>query len=152
VSDGAEFLNTPLSAPAFIRMESSLLRAFTALPQVEAPVNLLDNKTGFFKLRIYESHSRKYAQQKILMFNDGEITVLKQTGLQPVFFSETIDGPMMPNFTCMPVVDSMTGRDQYWAGFVQRPEWIAMRDDPQYKGMIIIIADIIMRPLPFSQL
>ncbi|HPG38248.1 MAG TPA: NIPSNAP family protein [bacterium] len=152
VQAGAEFLNTPLSAPAFIRMESSLLRAFTALPQVEAPVNLLENKGRIYELRIYESHSRKYAQKKIDMFNDGEIAVFKKTGLQPVFFGETIIGPMMPNLTYMLVFDSMTGRDQNWAGFVKHPEWIAMRDDPQYKDTVSNITDIILRPEPFSQL
>ena len=104
-------------------------------------------------MRIYESHSRKYAQKKIDMFNQGgEIALFKKTGLQPVFFGETIIGPMMTNLTYMLVFDSMAGRDQCWAGFVKHPEWITMRDDPQYKDTESNITDIILRPEPFSQL
>ena len=40
----------------------------------------------------------KSAKKKIEMFNEvGEIAIFKKTGLQPVFFGETIIGPKLPN-------------------------------------------------------
>jgi hypothetical protein len=153
VQAGAEFLNVPLSDANYVRKESSLMHCFTHMPLVEAPVNLLENKGRVYEVRIYESHSCKYAQKKIEMFNEGgEIAVFKKTGLQPVFFAETIIGPLMPNLTYMLVFDSMETRNKKWSEFVQHPDWIKLRDDVQYKDTVSNITDIILRPEPFSQI
>ena len=150
MAGGAEFLNAPLSDPAYVRQERQLLVAFKDMPQVEVPPQ---HASRIFELRVYESHSNKAGQKKIEMFNEGgEIAVFRKTGLVPVFFGETIAGPRMPNLTYMLSFENMEERDKAWATFVADPEWISLRDDPQYANTVSNISDVILRPLPFSQL
>jgi len=146
---GAEFIDTPLSEPAYVRMESSLLVAFKGLPQLRVP----EKKPRIFELRTYESHSIKAAKKKIEMFNEGgEIKVFLKTGLQPVFFGETLIGPKMPNLTYMLVFDDMVDRDAKWKVFGDDPEWKELSRNPEYKDTVSNVTDIILRPTPYSQI
>jgi len=146
---GADFVNTPLSDPAYVRMESSLMLAVKGLPQLRVP----EDKPRIFELRTYESHSIKAAKKKIEMFNEGgEIAVFLKTGLQPVFFGETIIGPKMPNLTYMLVFDDLADRDKKWDVFRVAPEWKKLSSDPAYKDTVSNITDIILRPAGYSQI
>ena len=151
MQDGAAFLNAPLSDPAYVRVERRLMRAFSGMPQVEAPTALLD-QSRIFEFRTYEAHSEQAVQKKIHMFNEGgEIDIFRKTGLQPVFFGETLFGPVIPNLTYMLVFDSMATRDASWGNFRVDPDWLALRGDPYYKDTVSNISDIILRPTAFSQ-
>ena len=146
--DGAEFLNAPLSDPSYIRYESSLMAAFTHMPQIEVP----EAKKRIFEMRIYESHSVKASKKKIEMFNEGgEIALFKKTGLTPVLFGETIVGPQQPNLTYMLVFEDMADRNARWQTFVNHPEWRQMSSNPAYKDTVSNITDIILRPTGYSQ-
>jgi hypothetical protein len=147
--EGSEFINATLSDPAFVRMESSLMRAFEGMPKLEVP----EKKSRIFELRTYESHSIKAAKKKIEMFNEGgEIAIFRKTGLQPVFFGETLIGPMMPNLTYMLVFENMTDRDAKWKVFGGDPDWKKLRSDPAYRDTVSNITDIILRPAGYSQI
>ena len=105
-----------------------------------------------FELRVYESHSLKAAKKKIAMFNEGdEIAIFRKTGLQPVFFGETLFGPAMPNLTYMLVFDSMETRNKHWDQFRTDPDWLTLREVPIYKDTVSNITDIILQPTSFSQ-
>jgi len=144
-----DFINSPLSEPGYVRVESSLMAAFKDMPKLEVP----EKKPRIFELRIYESHGIKAAKKKIEMFNEGgEIAIFKKTGLQPVFFGETIIGPMMPNLTYMLVFDDMADRDKKWPVFGGDAEWKKLRANPAYKDTVSNITDIILRPMPYSQI
>ena len=146
---GAEFINAPLSEPVFVRMESSLMRAFKNMPKPEVP----EKKSRIFELRTYESHSIKAAKKKIEMFNEGgEIAIFKKTGLRPVFFGETLIGPLMPNLTYMLVFEDMADRDNKWKVFGSDPDWKKLRSDPAYADTVSNITDIILRPAGYSQI
>jgi hypothetical protein len=144
-----DFIDAPLSEPAYVRMESSLMMAFKGLPQLRVP----EKKSRIFELRTYESHSIKAAKKKIEMFNEGgEIKVFLKTGLQPVFFGETLIGPKMPNLTYMLVFDDMTDRDAKWKVFGDDPEWKKLSGNPEYKDTVSNVTDIILRPTAYSQI
>lgn len=146
---GESFINTPLSEPTFVRMESSLMVAFKELPKLEVP----EKKQRIFELRIYESHSIKAAKKKIEMFNEGgEIALFKKTGLQPVFFGETLIGQKMPNLNYMLVFDDMATRDERWNVFVNSPGWKKLSSVPEYRDTVSNITDIILRPTQYSQI
>jgi len=146
---GSDFVNAPLSEPAFVRMESSLMLAFKDMPKLEVP----EKKKRLFELRTYESHSIKASKKKIEMFNEGgEIAIFKKTGLQPVFFGETLIGPLMPNLTYMLVFEDMADRDKKWKVFGSSPEWKKLRSNPAYKDTVSNITDIILRPAGYSQI
>ncbi len=147
---GASFLNAPLSDPAYVRMESSLMAAFAGMPKLEAP----DTDQGrIFELRRYESHSAKAGKKKIEMFNDaGEIRVFRKTGLIPVFFAESIIGPNLPNLTYMLTFKDMAERDASWQTFLADPEWKEMSQLSEYAGTVSNIEDTILRPTGYSQI
>ena len=144
-----DFIKTSLSEPGYVRMESSLMLAFKDLPELVVP----EKRPRIFELRIYESHSIKAAKKKIDMFNEGgEIKIFQRTGLQPVFFGETLIGPKMPNLTYMLVFNDLADRDAKWKVFSGDPEWKKLRSDSQYKDTVSNITDIILRPTGYSQI
>ena len=150
---GAAVIDPPLGEPAYLRKESSLLEAFSEMPTLEPPSEeLLANDSRIYELRIYESHSLVAGKKKVEMFNEGgEIAIFRKTGLTPVFFGETVVGPLMPNLTYLLVFEDMADRDRSWKTFIDDPEWKALSQDPYYKDTVSNITDIILRPAPFSQ-
>jgi hypothetical protein len=149
---GAAIINAPLSDPAFVRVDSTLLHAFEAMPAVEAPVGTGTNKARVYELRTYESHSGRAAGNKLRMFNAGEVPIFRRAGLTPVFFGETLVGANMPSLTYMLAFPDMTARDAAWGRFGQDPEWKTLSSDPQYQDNVSAITDIILQPTAYSQL
>ena len=79
---GAAYLNAPAKQPAYDRIESSLLKAFTHFPTLVAP----EKKARIFELRQYQSATESAGKKKIDMFNNqGEIDIFKRLGFNPVF-------------------------------------------------------------------
>jgi len=133
---GAELINAPADAPAFKRMESSLMVAFAGMPQIETPVSVPGR---VFQLRIYESPSVATGLKKIEMFNDaGEIKLFRETGLNPVFFGQTIVGAKMPNLTYMLAFKNMDEQKAAWKKFVSHPEWKRLSGMPEYADKAIL--------------
>lgn len=149
---GAAILDTPMSDPAFVRVESTLLRAIEAMPAVEAPTGARTATPRIVELRTYESHSDRAALNKLKMFNAGEVPIFRRTGLTPVFFGETVLGAKMPSLTYMLAFADMAARDRAWSAFGQDPEWKALSGDPQYRENVSAISDLILRPTAYSQL
>lgn len=144
-----DFVDTPLSEPAYVRVESSLMRAFKGLPELVVP----EKKSRIFELRTYESHSIKAAKKKIEMFNEGgEIKIFLKTGFHPVFYGETLIGTRIPNLTYMLVFDDLADRDAKWKVFGGDPDWKELRSKPEYKDTVSNITDIILRPTSYSQI
>ncbi|MBM3840394.1 MAG: NIPSNAP family containing protein [Verrucomicrobia bacterium] len=151
---GAEFINATPSDPAYVRVESSLLAAFEGMPRLEVPAGVAEKKPRLFELRTYESHSKKANKKKIEMFNQGEIAIFRRTGLQPVFFGETLVGSKMPNLTYMLVFENMAARDKAWGTFVADPEWKKLSATPGYTDPEIVtnISNLFLRPTAYSQI
>ena len=152
MSQGADFLDAPASDPAYSRMESSLMVAFKDMPQLERPI---DAPGRVFQLRVYESPSVKTGQKKIEMFNDGgEISIFRRTGLNPVFFGETVIGSKMPNLTYMLSFHSKDELKANWKKFVSHPDWLELRAIPGYadKEILCGITNTVLTPTEYSQL
>lgn len=147
---GASFLNLPATDAAYIRVESSLMVAFDSVPKLEVPAN----KPRIFELRTYESHNKKANKKKIEMFNIGEIAIFRRTGLQPVFFGETLIGSRLPNLTYMLTYPDMATRDKNWAAFVADPEWKKLSTTAGYGDAEIVsnISSVFLRPTAYSQI
>ena len=153
VEAGKTFLGPTLDDAPFVRMEKSILRAFNNLPEVNVPQTLMKNNNRIYELRIYESPSILAAKKKIHMFNEGnEIGIFKKTGLRPVFFGETISGPIMPNLHYMLAFENMAERDKAWNVFRDDPDWMKLKAETMYADTVSCITDIILKPLPFSQI
>jgi len=149
---GAAILDAPMSDPAFVRVESTLLRAFDAMPTLEPSAGAGTNTPRIFEMRTYESHSDRAALNKRAMFNAGEVPIFRRTGLTPVFFGETVVGAKMPSLTYMVTFSDMVARDAAWAAFGKDPDWKTLSGDAQYRENVSAISDIILRPTSYSQI
>lgn len=149
---GAAIIDAPLSDPAFVRVESALLRAFDAMPTLEPSAGAGTATPRIFELRTYESHSDRAAINKLKMFNAGEVPIFRKTGLTPVFFGETVVGAQMPSLSYMLTFADMTARDAAWSAFSKDPDWKTLSADPQYRENVSAISDIILRPTAYSQI
>ena len=149
---GAAILDAPMSDPAFVRAETTLLRAFDAMPTLEPSPGAAAATPRIFELRTYESHSDRAALNKLKMFNAGEVPIFRRAGLTPVFFGETVVGGNMPSLTYMLTFSNISARDAAWAKFGQDPEWKALAADPQYRDNVSAITDIILQPTTYSQI
>ncbi len=147
---GRAVLSCPKDAPAYERLESSLLLAFDQCPKVEVPSR---KDTRVFQLRIYESHNTIMAKRKIEMFNEGgEIALFRRTGLTPVFFGESLIGSKMPNLTYMVGFDDAEAQKKAWQTFGAHPEWKALRSKPYFKNTVSNITNLVLRPTASSQI
>lgn len=133
----------------FMRYETSLLRGFAGFPTLAKGASKANR---LFELRTYESDDSSSLTQKIRMFNEGEISVFQKTGLDPVFFGETIFGQKQPNLTYMLGYDDWNARDANWKKFLAHPEWIKLRAMPGFSDAEIVsnISSMFLRALPFS--
>lgn len=146
---GWEDYNT-INDPAYVRMESALLRAFDSIPALETPE--LRQTTRIFELRTYESVNEKASRRKIKMFDDGEIGIFRRLGMTPVFFGQTLVGRNLPNLSYMLAFDDLAARERLWRNFGADAEWQKLRVQPGLSDAEIVssISNMILRPLPFS--
>jgi NIPSNAP len=150
LSAGDAYLKAAPSGPAYDRIESSLLRAFAHMPQIEVP----EKKERIFELRCYESPTESAGQKKIEMFNEaGEIDIFKKAGARPVFFGETMIGQRRPNLTYMLCFDDMAAHDAHWKIFGSDPEWKRISTMPEYTDAKLIskITRTFLTPASYSQ-
>src|SRR5271167_1957141 len=110
-----------MSGLGFERMESSLLRCFEGMPQVEPPPTDGSSAPRVFELRMYESNNGYTLARKIKMFNEGEIGIFKRLGMRPVFYGETLIGSGMPNLVYMLGFDNLAARVKLWQAFGADP-------------------------------
>ncbi len=149
----ASFVNRSKEEPIFFRYSTTLLKAFTKMPNIEIPAHIVGNSSRIFEMRTYESHSRHDSKMKIEMFNEGgEIALFRKTGLHPVFFGETVAGKKMPNLVYMLGFENLLERDNNWNKFVSSEGWENMKDIPKYKDTVSGITDVILRPTAYSQM
>jgi hypothetical protein len=147
---GRDVIFAPKEAPAFRRIESSLLIAFDGMRRLEVPTRA---ESRLLQLRIYESHSIERHLRKVAMFDEGgEIGIFRRTGLKPVFFGRTVVGPRMPNLTYMLAFDDRPALDAAWNMFRADPEWVKLRSDETYKDTVSEITNLILRPTPGSKI
>jgi hypothetical protein len=146
----AEFLAQPKNDPAYQRIDSRLMKAFAGMPVVEVPAQ--DSADRILELRIYESHNEDAARRKVAMFNDGEIDIMKDVKMAPVFYGETLISSDVPNLTYMLSADSAEAHKEHWQGFLQHPEWDRMKKIEKYKGTVSKITSVMLKPVPASQI
>ncbi len=141
-----------IADPAYVRMESSLLRAFDSVPSIEVPSLEAGHGPHIFEMRTYESVNEKASRRKIKMFNAGEIAIFRKVGMKPVWFGQTLVGRNLPSLTYMLAFDDLAARDKAWRSFGSDPDWQKLRAQPGLSDAEIVsnISNTILRPLAFS--
>jgi len=151
ITASAAYLNAPATAPAYERIESSLLKAFKNMPGLALP----PKDKRIFELRRYEHASEAAGTKKREMFNDaGEIDIFKRLGFKPVFFGETVIGEARPNLIYMVTFDDMAAHDQHWKTFIADPEWKKISVIPEYADSKLVskITATFLQPTEYSQI
>ncbi len=149
---GADYLRTPKSDPAYVRFESALLIAFEGMKQLEVPAPPAADAPRIFELRTYESHSETMGFNKVKMFNSGEIPLMKEVGLGPVFFGRCLVGDRLPHLTYMVSGEDRDAHKKHWAAFFQAPVWKGLIGDPQYKNNVSKVTNVFLKRTDYSQI
>jgi NIPSNAP len=148
------FWNTPATAPAFQRIESSLLIAFEGWPKLTPPAATAQNAKRIFQLRTYESATSQDHVRKVEMFHHGEFEIFQASGFGQVFYGDTLIGPRMPNLTYMLTFADMADLNAKWDVFRNAPEWKKLSASPRYAFEAIVsnISNLILSPTTYSQI
>ena len=146
----AEFLSAPKTNAAYERFESSLLVAFDGMKHISIPP--ADKKPNIFELRTYKSSSEEKGLNKIKMFESGEITVMKEVGLAPVFYGRKVVGANMPCLMYMTCGENADEHKKHWSAFGAAPVWKQLQADPIYKDNMIGMIRVILKRTAASQI
>ncbi len=149
---GAKYLNTPKDNPAYARIDSWLMRAFAGLPRMDLPSYSKEKRPRIFEMRTYESHNESKALKKVEMFNSGEIDLMRELGMGPIFFGQALVGPALPHLTYMLSAENREAHKQHWSAFGKHPTWKKMSADPQYADTVSKITSTFLVPAAFSQI
>jgi hypothetical protein len=148
------FWNAPATAPAFLRVESSLLAAFEGWPRLVPPAATTTKSKRIFQLRTYESPSYAAHVRKVEMFHKGEFEIFQKAGCHPVFFGDALIGSRLPQLTYMLSFANLTELEAGWAAFSSDPDWKRLSSSPRYSYESIVsnISNFILSPLAASQI
>jgi hypothetical protein len=150
---GADFLLTPKSSPAYDRVDVWLLRAFAGFPRTQIPAFSKSKvPTRIFEMRDYESHSEERAINKMEMFNNGEIDVMKDLNMSPVFFGQALAGPNLPHLRYITSGADLTTHLNNWKAFGPHPIWTKLKNDPLYKDNTSKNTARFLAPTAYSQI
>jgi hypothetical protein len=150
---GVTYLQAPKAAPAFERVDTWLLLAFTSMPKLELPAFSRDRvPTRVFEMRDYESHSELKALSKMAMFDDGETQLMRDLGMNPVFFGQALAGPNLPHLRYFTSGPDLATHLAGWKKFGPDPRWQKMRTDPRYADNTSLNTARFLTPKPYSQI
>jgi hypothetical protein len=150
----APFWSAPATAPAFERVESSLMIAFEGWPKLVVPPVTAQHGKRVFQLRTYESPSNEDHVRKVEMFHKGEFEIFAQAGFWQVFYGDTLIGPRLPQLTYMVSFPDISEIDVKWDAFGSNPDWKKLSALPRYSSEPIVdtISNLVLRPASFSQI
>ena len=147
---GAAYLKAPKDSPAYSRIQSDLVHAFAAMPELAAPAT---NKDRIFELREYEGHIEYASHVKVQMFEDIEVEVFAKTSLSSVFFGKTLIGQNRPSLIYMLTFDDLEDKDRDWEYFVESDLWGQVSNDPKWAdGGVSHVTSTMLRPMYFSEI
>jgi hypothetical protein len=149
---GADFLNTPAKDPAYVRVESSLMRAFEGRPKLTKPP--ANHNSRVFELRTYESPTDQDHRRKVEMFHSGEFDIFHRTGFWQIFYGDTLIGPNQPNLTYMLGFANIGERAEKWNAFRNDAEWKKLSSTARFSFESIVsnVTNLILTPTAYSQI
>ncbi|HBL45339.1 MAG TPA: hypothetical protein DDZ90_18320 [Planctomycetaceae bacterium] len=145
-----DYFTQTAAAPASQRMESQLLKGLSGSPVLE----LSNGETPhLFELRTYESPNLKLARLTVEMFNEGRLDeLMREAGLAPVFFGETLIGNQLPNLTYLLSAQNEVEHEKHWRSFRSDPRWEQVRQMKKYQSTISEIRSRFLIPMSYSEI
>lgn len=147
------YTKTRYNNPAYNRIETILLDAFSLHKHYELPGLKNSSTDKIYELRSYESASEKLYDNKVQMFNEGgEIALFKRLNFNAVFYARVLAGSHQPNLMYMTSFENMAERDAHWKAFFDAPEWKKLIADPQYQNNVSHADIILMHATDYSDM
>jgi hypothetical protein len=148
---GKTYLNAVYNSPPYTRMESVLLKAFSAMPEPHTAPNLTTPKSErVYELRSYEGATENISLNKIGMFNDAEISIFTHLNFNAVFYAQVISGSHMPNLMYLTTFNNKADRDKHWADF--GAEYKKISTLPKYLNNVSKNVTLFVRPTDYSDI
>jgi len=136
----------------YLRIESELLVAMDCMPLLKVPEDQLNNAKRVFELRVYESANERLGDLKVHMFNNGEVPIFLDCGIQPIFIGQAVVGPSTPNLSYLTTYPSEKARNKAWVAFRAHPDWQVLKKEPKYAGTVSKIDKYVLTPTDYSQI
>jgi len=153
LADGKEYIDAPYDNPPYTRIETTLLKAFTGMPESAVPSLKTPVSERVYELRSYEGHTEKIYRNKVEMFNAGdEVGLFKRLGFNAVFYGEVIAGSTQPNLMYMTTFENQNSRDEHWKAFVADAQWKTLSAKPEYQHNVSKNVTLFFRPTGYSDL
>ena len=150
---GADFLNAPAKDPAYVRVESSLMRAFEGKPRLAKPPMTPNHNARVFELRTYESPTDQDHRRKVEMFHSGEFDIFHRTGFWQIFYGDTLIGANQPNLTYMLGFANIGERAEKWNAFRNDAQWKKLSSSTRFsfENIVSNVNNLLLTPTAYSQ-
>jgi hypothetical protein len=154
MKDAAPFWDASGGAPPYLKIESTLLRAFEGYPKLTVPAAAAKKENRIYHLRTYVSPTGMDHVRKVEMFHHGEFGMFEKAGAAGVFYADALIGPRLPSLTYMLCFPSVEALEAGWEKFSADPDWKKLSSDPRFKldpPTVSNVTSLVLRPLPYSQ-
>lgn len=148
--DGKNYLAAVYNKAPYLRLESIILKAFSAVPEYHLPKLTAPKSERVYELRSYESATENIGLNKIGMFNKDEISIFDKLNFNAVFYGQVISGSHMPNLMYLTTFENKADRDKHWADF--GPEYKKISGLPQYQNNVSKNVTLFVRPTDYSDI
>jgi hypothetical protein len=131
--DGDMYINVSPDNTPYIRIESTIMKAFEAMPTHKTPAFTTAKKERVYELRSYQAPTEKLYINKLHMFNGGdEVGIFTKLDFNAVFYGDVVSGKNMPNLMYMTSFENMDSRKAHWDSFGKSPEWNELKNRKEY--------------------
>lgn len=148
----ADYLARDGSNAPYQRIQSELLTAMACFPELKVPAGTTSNGDRVYELRVYESANERLGNLKVDMFNNGEVPIFLDCGIQPIFIGQALVGPQTPNLTYLTTYPDEEARNAAWKAFRSHPDWNVLKKVAKYKGTVSHIDKFVLVPKSYSQM
>lgn len=153
LDDGKDYIDAPYDNPPYVRIETTILKAFSEMPESAVPALTGARNERVYELRSYEGHTEKIYRNKVKMFNAGdEVGLFKRLGFNAVFYGEVMAGSTMPNLMYMTTFENQSSRDEHWKAFGADAQWKNLSAMPEYQHNVSKNVTRFFRPTAYSDI
>jgi hypothetical protein len=144
------YINAAHDNPPYTRIESMILRSFSATPQLVLPELSTPRSERVYEFRSYEAATEKLYKLKVEMFNEGESALFQELKFNPVFFCEVLSSAHMPHLIYMTTHADTAAQARNWDAFTTHPEWDRMKNMERYQNTVSSITKYLLYPTEYS--
>ena len=142
------FFDASAPNPVYSNFETYLSEAFSKIPVHRQP----DKDRTLLEIRMYWSPNEEANKRKVKMFNEDEIAVFDDCGVNSVLYGDILAGPRMPALMYLTWYKDEPTRTEAWNKFGSHPEWRRISKLPEYANTATNNTSTFLAPMPYSQL